>query len=144
MAIHINDRLSHLKLGSDDFAQTVDQIYGVLCEAVHPNVEAQGVLWRRASPGRDGRCRVRFEPSASESPVKLLIIDAVQIANKIHLAYCRDLWWVAAEVACMCRLRRNAETDSLSVPIPGDPTRRAATAQISHPWRVRTLAHRVR
>jgi hypothetical protein len=105
-AVHINDRLSYLKKGSEDFAKTVDGTYGLLCEAVHPNVEAQGTLWRRAPVGRDGRARVCFGPSASESPVKLAVIDAVQIASKIHIAFCRG-----PMVGC-CRGR---------VPVPVSP-----------------------
>ena len=117
-SIHISDSLRGFGKGNEDFAETVSRIYSQLCEVTHPNSESQAVLWRLASPDRKGRHRVRFEPSASHSPTKLAIVDAVRISYKVIVPYCRDLWWIAAETSCSCDLSRDQDSISLGLPIP--------------------------
>jgi hypothetical protein len=51
--------------------------------------------------------------------VKLAVVDAVRIAYKVIVPYCRDLWRVAAEVACASAFRRDEDTLSLGLPQPG-------------------------
>ena len=59
--------------------------------------------WARAgtrhSAAADGTFYSRAIP-----PVKAATIDAVRIAYAVVLAYCRDLWWIAAETASVCTI----------------------------------------
>lgn len=92
--------------------------YSWLCEATHPNVESQGVLWRTAPPDRHGRPRVAFEPSGSESPVRLAVVDAVLFSLKTIVPYCDDLWWIAAETSCAWNLASPDDAVELGLPMP--------------------------
>lgn len=118
-AINVQTRLDHLGRGDKDFQVTVGNIYDLLCEATHPNVEAHAVFWRVAEPDRRGRHMIRFDPARSHSPVKLAVVDAVRIGHKVIVPYCRDLWRAAAETACVCRFGREEDTLSLGLPQPG-------------------------
>jgi hypothetical protein len=108
------------RFGAEDvaFAETVTQVYEWLCDATHPNVESQAVLWRRGGRDSHGRQLVEFDPAASESPVKLAVLDAVRISYKVILQYCRDLWWIAAETACAFSVTRDVDP-GLGIPRPG-------------------------
>lgn len=114
-AVNVMTRLAKLGRGNEDFANGVNDIYAALCEATHPNLEAQGVFWRRGEVGSDGRQRLYLEPSASESPIKLAIVDAVRLAHWLIVPFVRDLWWIAAETASFCRFSR---VDAISLGLP--------------------------
>jgi hypothetical protein len=98
-AINVQTRLDHFGRGDENFQVTVKKVYDLLCEATHPNVEAQAVFWRVAEPDLRGRHMIRFDPARSHSPVKLAVVDAVRIACKVIVPYGRDLWRAAAETA---------------------------------------------
>jgi hypothetical protein len=118
-ARNIQTHLDHFGGDNQDFQATVKEVYASLCEATHPNVESQAVFWRLAPRDAGGRSRIRFEPSGSQSPVKLAIVDAVRIAYRVILNYCRDLWWVVAEVASTSDLARHRDISGLGIPQPG-------------------------
>jgi hypothetical protein len=128
------------RFGAEDvaFAETVTQVYEWLCDATHPNVESQAVLWRRGGRDSHGRQLIKFDPAASQSPVKLAVLDAVCISYKVILQYCRDLWWIAAEAACASSKTWDADP-GLGIPRPGsgeDPCccgSGTATAACDHP-----------
>jgi hypothetical protein len=117
-AVHVMDAIRNygedpqLRAGAKD-------LYAWLCEATHPSSESQAVFWRLEKPDHQGRQRVRFEPSASQSPVKSAVTDAIRHSYAVIVAYCRDLWWVAAEVASVCRFGRDEDTRSLGLPLVG-------------------------
>ena len=117
-ATNVTTRLSHFGAEDAEFAETVTQVYEWLCEATHPNVEAQGVLWRRGGRDSHGRQLVEFDPVASQSPVKLAVLDAVCISYKVIPQYCRDLWWIAAETACSSSATRDLDP-GIGIPRPG-------------------------
>jgi hypothetical protein len=116
-ATNVMTRLGRFGAQDVAFAETVTQVYEWLCDATHPNVESQAVLWRRAGRDSHGRQRVEFDPVASQSPVKLAILDAVCISYKVIIQYCRDLWWIAAETACASSATRDVDP-GLGIPRP--------------------------
>lgn len=95
----------------------IQTIYDWLCEATHPNVEAQGAFWRPASPDRYGRSRVRFEPTKSQSPVKVMITEAVCVSSAVLLEFARILWWMAVDIVDNCPHPRDADTRALGLPV---------------------------
>jgi hypothetical protein len=106
------------KFGRRDptFQAKIDRIYTWLSEAAHPNVESNAVYWRKADADRKGRQRIELAPSRSHSPVKAAIVDAVRISYSVILAYCRDLWWVAAETVSVCPIGAAANPSMLGLP----------------------------
>jgi hypothetical protein len=117
-ATNVMTRLGRFGGQDAEFAKIVTEVYEWLCEATHPNIESQAVLWRLGGRDSHGRLLIEFDPVASQSPVKLAVLDAVRISLKVILQYCRDLWWIAAETACISSLARNAEP-GLGIPRPG-------------------------
>lgn len=115
-AINIASRMNRLVRASGSAGRTIEESYNWLCEATHPNVEAQGVFWRIASPDRLGRSRVRFEPAASQSPVKAAIVNAISVSIPVLEHHARVLWWMACDVVAACPPERNAETRALGLP----------------------------
>lgn len=113
--------LGKIAQGDPEFKGELDDLYRTLCEATHPNSEAQGVLWRRGRGGMGGRSWIRFEPSRSESPVKTAIVRAILLSYELIQPYCRDLWWVAAETSIACNLANRVDARALGLPIPGQP-----------------------
>jgi hypothetical protein len=116
-ATNVMTRLGRFGAQDVAFAETVTQVYEWLCDATHPNVESQAVLWRRGGRDSHGRQLVEFDPVASQSPVKLAILDAVCISYKVIIQYCRDLWWIAAETACASSATRDVDP-GLGIPRP--------------------------
>jgi hypothetical protein len=117
-ATNVMTRLGRLGGQDAEFTKTVTEVYEWLCEVTHPNIESQAVLWRLGGRDSHGRQLIEFDPAASQSPVKLAVLDAVRISFKVILQYCRDLWWIAAETACASSLAQSAEPE-LGIPRPG-------------------------
>jgi hypothetical protein len=117
-ATNVMTRLGRFGAKDPSFAEIVTQVYEWLCDATHPNIESQAVLWRPGGRDSHGRQLVDFDPGASQSPVKIAILDAVRISYKVIVQYCRDLWWVAAEVACASSVARKTGS-GLGIPRPG-------------------------
>lgn len=118
-AVNVVTRLERMAKGSGSVGDDLRSTYAWLCEATHPNVEAQGVFWRIASPDVRGRCRIRFAPTSSQSPVKLAILNALTLAIPFLEYWARVLWWMAADVVSACPPERNAETRALGLPKAG-------------------------
>jgi hypothetical protein len=117
-AVNVMTRLGHFGRGDELFTNTVDSVYRILCDAAHPNMGSHDVFWRRGQRDRRGRQRVCLDPATSESPVKLAILNAVRISSKVVINYCRDLWWIAADLACACRFHMTSDTLELGLPQP--------------------------
>jgi hypothetical protein len=117
-ATNVMTRLSRFGGRDAEFSKIVTYVYEWLCDATYPNIESQAVLWRPGGHDSHGRQLIEFDPAASQSPVKLAVLDAVRISIKVILQYCRDLWWIAAEAAYASSLARNAEP-GLGIPRPG-------------------------
>ncbi len=115
-AINIASRLNRLIKAAGAGGRTLEETYNWLCEATHPNVEAQGVFWRMASPDRLGRSRVRFEPTASQSPVKAAIVNALSVSIPVLEHHARVLWWMAVDVVTASPPERNADIRALGLP----------------------------
>jgi hypothetical protein len=61
---------------------------------------------------------VTFDPSNTESPVKVFVVEAVLLGLVVIVNLARDLWWVAAEVACVASFKRKRDSFALGLPIP--------------------------
>lgn len=112
--------------------------YNLLCEATHPNVEAQAALWRNESRLVGGHQAIRFAPGASNSPIKLAIGDAVFISLGTVVPFVRDLWWVAADIMNTCDITPNDQTRLLGVPAR---TARDAPCSCGSGLRTRECSH---
>lgn len=117
-AISVMTQLQKFAKGHEELSAKLEYIYGSLCEATHPNVEAQATMWRLAPADSRGRRRVLFDPSRSESPTKLIVAESVRLALIVIVNLARDLWWVAAEVACVANFKRTRDNLALGLPIP--------------------------
>jgi hypothetical protein len=115
-AVNIVTRLRKVPPGSDESSSSAMLIYERLCEATHPNSEANAALWRRIPGQSEGPLRLRFEPSGSQSPVKIAIVEAVLSSYVSVINFCRDLWWIAAEIACALDWHRTEDRAELGLP----------------------------
>lgn len=94
----------------------VREYYDMLCDATHPNMEAQALHWRTdyAAFGTDRA--IRFDPGRSNSRVKLYIVESIRLSLLLILPFTRDLWWIAADTANACDITANASTEPLGLP----------------------------
>lgn len=75
------------------------RLYEQLCEATHPNVEANAVFWRQGNERRFGELPyVEFTPTRSQSPVKTAVVAATKFSTWVLLNFCRDAWWIACDL----------------------------------------------
>jgi hypothetical protein len=80
-AVNVLTRLKRFARGDELFKVSIDSVYDILCDAAHPNIGSQDVFWRRAPRDCRGWQRVLRDAAASESPVKLAIVNAVRIST---------------------------------------------------------------
>lgn len=97
-ATSVMTHLDALTKGNDELGTRLRDLYADLCDATHPNIEASGVYWRTAPRDADGRFRVELAPGRSHSPLQGRALEAVEWSLFSILPFCRDLWWVAAEI----------------------------------------------
>jgi len=95
------------------FAQ---EIYDMLCEATHPNIESQATLWRTDYTRVGDQGAIRFAPGRSNSTIKMAIVDAIRVSLKLMIPFARDLWWVAADITNTCEMTVNERTRILGLP----------------------------
>ncbi len=92
------------------------EIYDMLCEATHPNIESQATLWRTDYTRVGDHGAIRFAPGRSNSRIKMAIVDAIRISLKVTIPFVRDLWWVAADITNTCEMSGNERTRLLGLP----------------------------
>lgn len=118
-ATNVTTYLTKFAKGHDELPSKLEFLYAALCEATHPNIEAQAGMWRLAPTDSKGRHRVFLEPTKSQSPTKILVVEALRIALLVITNLARDLWWVAAEIACVAGFKRKRDCFALGLPVPG-------------------------
>lgn len=91
-------------------------VYDMLCDATHPNVEANATHWRTEYVRLGENSAIRFAPGRSNSVVKFYILSAIRLSLQIVISFTRDLWWVAADIANTCDLTPNDQTRLLALP----------------------------
>lgn len=99
-------------------------LYDMLCDATHPNVEANATHWRNEHVDLGENHAIRFAPGRSNSPIKLFILSAIRLSLLILISVARDLWWIAADIANTCDMTPNDRTRLLGLPARvgrGDP-----------------------
>lgn len=92
------------------------EIYDMLCDATHPNIESHATLWRTQHADIGGLHGIRFAPGSSNSKIKLYIVEAVRMSLIMIIPFVRDLWWVAADVTNTCNITPNEQTSLLGLP----------------------------
>ena len=118
-ATNVTTYLTKFAKGHDELSSKLNFLYAALCDATHPNVEAQASMWRLAPTDSKNRHRVFLEPTKSQSPTKTLVVEVVQLALLVIINLARDLWWIAAEIACVAGFKRKRENFALGLPVPG-------------------------
>jgi hypothetical protein len=99
-------------------------VYDMLCDATHPNVEANATHWRDEYVDLGDNHAIRFAPGRSNSPIKLFILSSIRLSLLLMISVARDLWWVAADIANTCDMTPNDRTRLLGLPARtgrGDP-----------------------
>ena len=91
-------------------------LYDSLCEATHPNIESHAVFWRSDTIKLGTHAANRFAPGNSNSPIKIHILDAVQISLHYIIPFTRDLWWIAADITNTCNMTESDRTRILGLP----------------------------
>lgn len=91
-------------------------VYDMLCDATHPNIEANATHWRTDYVAIGENHAIRFAPGRSNSPVKLYVLSALRLSLLILISFTRDLWWVAADIANTCDMTPNDRTRLLGLP----------------------------
>lgn len=91
-------------------------VYDMLCDATHPNVEANATLWRTDYVSLGDHTAIKFAPGQSNSVVKDYIISAIRLSLLLIVNFVRDLWWVAADIANTCDMTPNNRTLLLGLP----------------------------
>ena len=92
------------------------EIYDMLCDATHPNLESHATLWRTQYADIGAVHGIKFAPGDSNSEIKLYIIEAVRLSLSMIVLFLRDLWWVAADVTNTCNITPNDHTALLGLP----------------------------
>jgi hypothetical protein len=92
------------------------EIYDMLCEATHPNIESHATLWRSDYTRVGEHGAIRFAPGRSNSPIKMAIVDAIRVSLKVMIPFVRDLWWVASDITNSCEMTVNEQTRLLGLP----------------------------
>lgn len=112
---HATSVLSRLNRFSKRYPAAKD-IYDMLCDATHPNIESHATLWRTQYADIGEVHGIRFEPGRSNSKIKLYIVEAIRLSLSMIILFLRDLWWVAADVTNMCNVTPNDHTVLLGLP----------------------------
>lgn len=92
------------------------EIYDMLCEATHPNIESHATLWRTDYTSIGDHNAISFAPGKSNSTIKMAIVDAIRVSLKVMIPFVRDLWWVAADITNTCEMTGNERTRLLGLP----------------------------
>jgi hypothetical protein len=103
--------------GDEAAGVAIRDLYDSLCDATHPNLEANGTYWRVANPDVRGRPLVELAPGRSHSPLQTDVLSAVSWSLWNIVPFCRDLWWAASELAMVERFPAH-ESNELGLPRP--------------------------
>jgi hypothetical protein len=116
-ATSVLTNLNAVTKGEGPAGDDLRDLYDRLCDAAHPNVEANAAYWRVVHPDAGGRPRVALAPGNSHSALQADVVSAVGWSLGNIIPFSRDLWWAASELSMAERFPALA-TSQFGLPRP--------------------------